>query len=347
MSKSRIASTFWAGAPILTLLALTVVAMRDRTTASGSGGGGGSGGGASDGAEDAAESKMKAQPPARSWWELAKRVVARMGDDNLTLIAAGVSFYALLSIFPALSVFVSIYATFADVNSIQKTIADVSAFVPEEASKLLFDTLKSFIEKPASTIGLALLTSVALGLWTARAGVSSMMTGLNIAGGVKEKRSFIVQQLVALGLTTGSIVFAAAAIFTLALLPALIKLLAVDESISTWLLYLRWPLLAVGVGLGVAALYRWAPSWNDASWRWLTPGAAMATVLWLAGSALFSIYVSRLGSYDATYGSLGAVIVLLLWFWLSALVVMLGATVDAELKVRDEHGLEPTPQEVA
>jgi membrane protein len=267
-------------------------------------------------------------------WQIAKNVIARIGRDNLTLVAAGVAFYAMMAIFPAIAAFASIYGLFSDPGGVQAQIMQFANLMPESALKLLTDALQAFSTKSDSALNLALFISLAFAVWSAKAGVSSLMTGLNIANETIEKRGFLVQQLVGLVLTFGALIFAIVAFSAIALLPAVIAFFPLNEGLKVVLGLGRWPLLAMLVCFGLAVLYHFGPFREQAKWRWITWGAAIATVLWLAGSAAFSFYVSRFGSYDATYGSLAAPVVLLLWFWLSGLVVLLGAEIDAEL----EHG---------
>jgi membrane protein len=170
------------------------------------------------------------------------------------------------------------------------------------------------------------------------------MTGLNIANEQDEKRSFILQQVVAIALTVGAVVFAMVALSALAVLPVLIGFLPLTDELKTALDLGRWPLLAVLVAFALAVVYRFGTYEEHPKWRWISWGAAIATVLWIIGSALFSFYVSRFGSYDATYGSLAAPVVLLLWFWLSALIVLIGSEIDAELDHSDSGEALPTPE---
>lgn len=160
------------------------------------------------------------------------------------------------------------------------------------------------------------------------------MTGLNIAYEETEKRSFIMQTLIALGLTLGGMVFAIVAILAVAIIPAALAFLHVDEFIAQLLNVARWPLLAGMVVLGLAVIYRYAPSRSHPRWKWISWGSGIAAALWMLGSVIFSYYVSHFGSYDATYGALGSVVVLLLWFWVSATVLLVGAEVDAEIDAR-------------
>jgi membrane protein len=271
---------------------------------------------------------------SQTLWRIAVNVVLRIGRDNLTLVAAGVAFYAMTAIFPAIAAFVSIYGLFADPHAVHSQIAAYANLLPDNALKLLTDALDSFSAKSGSALNVALLISLSIALWSAKAGVSSLMTGLNIANETIEKRNLLLQQGIALALTLGAILFSMVAFAAIALLPAVIAVFPLEDGIKTILGLGRWPLLAVLVCFGLAVVYRFGPYRERAKWRWITWGAAIATVLWLTGSALFSFYVSRFGSYDATYGSLAAPVILLLWFWLSALIVLLGAEIDAEL----EHG---------
>jgi membrane protein len=276
-------------------------------------------------------------------FQIAKNVVARVGKDNLTLVAAGVAFYAMTAIFPAIAAFVSMYGLFADPTTVQQQISGFSGLLPESSLKLLTDALQGYASKSHTSLNIALVVSIVLALWSAKAGVQALMTGLNIANETEEKRSFIMQQVVALALTLGAVVFAMLALTAVALLPVAINLLPLDDQLKTILNLGRWPLLAVLMCFSFAVIYRFAPCRAHPKWRWITWGAAIGTVLWIVGSALFSVYVSSFGSYDKTYGSLAAPVVLLLWFWVSALVVLVGAEVDAELQHGQGRETRPVP----
>ena len=267
----------------------------------------------------------------RSIWSIAAAAWRRFQRDNVSLVAAGVAFYVLLAIFPALAAFVSIYGLFADANTIQEHVQAAMAVMPAQGAELLGDSLHSLVSQQRTSINLALITGSALALWSARAGASALMTGLNIAYEEEEKRSFLVQQAIALALTLGGLIFSAIAIGAVALIPAILNVLPLEPLMRSALAIGRWPLIAVLMTLALAVIYQVAPCRGHRRWRWITWGAGIATILWIAGSALFSIYVAHFGSYNATYGSLAAVVILLLWFWLSALLVLLGAEIDAEI----------------
>ena len=159
--------------------------------------------------------------------QIAKNVFVRIGKDNLSLVAAGVAFYAMTAIFPAIAAFVSIYGLFADPAKVQDQVASLSSLLPAASLKLLTDALQSYASKSHSSLNFALLVAVALALWSAKAGVSALMTGLNIANEQEEKRSFIMQQIVALALTLGAIVFGMIALAALAVLPVTDRLSAI------------------------------------------------------------------------------------------------------------------------
>jgi membrane protein len=278
----------------------------------------------------------------KGMWEILKRVFLRMGKDNLTLVAAGVAFYGLLAIFPALAALVSIYGLVADPQHVMETAGQISSFIPTEAAKLITDALQKLVTASKPSLNTAAIIAIAIALFSARSGMGSLMTGLNIACEVPEKRSFIMQQVIALGLTLGAVVFAVVALATVAGVPVVLKILPLGQFTEILISVLRWPLLAVLIFLGLAVIYRFAPSLPLPQWRFISRGAITAAVVWIAGSALFSFYVSKFGDYDATYGSLGAVAILMLWLWLSALIVLLGATIDAEVDRKEEES--PAPQ---
>jgi membrane protein len=291
-----------------------------------------------------AESPWQISP--RGWWDVIVRVWRRVGADNLALVAAGVAFYAMLAVFPALAAFVSTYGLIADPHSVRQTAVELSAFLPPEAAKLLIDALSALVDKAPSRLSLGLMLGLLIALWGARAGMSALMTGLNIANEEEEKRGFIEQQIVALLLTIGALMVAGVVVVALAVIPVVLALFPIGDGARLALGLARWPILAAMMMIGLAVLYRFAPSRREPRWEWVSWGAVFATTFWLGASAAFSYYVSRFGAYDAMYGSLGAVIVLLLFFWLTALIVLVGAMLNAEAEhqtMRDTTIGRPKP----
>lgn len=268
----------------------------------------------------------------------------RVSRDNLMLVAAGVAFYAMTAVFPAIAAFVSIYGFFADPGGVRGQLESLSNLLPADALKLLTDALQGFARKSQPTLSVALVVSLAVALWSAKAGISSLMTGLNIANETNEERGIVRQQLTGLALTVGAIVFAAIALTLLAVLPVLVAFVHLSAMGKSVVGIGRWILLALLICLALAILYRFGPCRERAKWRWITLGSATATIIWLIGSGAFTFYVSHFASYDKTYGSLAAPVVLLLWFWLSALVVLVGAEIDAEMEHDDGQTARRLPE---
>jgi membrane protein len=292
------------------------------------------------------EAEHPRQIPLAGWKDILLRLWRRMNADNLTLVAAGVAFYAMLAIFPALAAFVSTYGLIADPGKVRETAIELSAFMPAEAGKLLIDALSALVARATSQLSIGLIFSVLIALWSARAGLAALMTGLNIANEEEEKRGFLEQQVVAMLLTMGALLFAGVVVIAIGIIPLILAFLPIEDTQRTLLGLARWPILAFLMMIAMAVLYRYAPSRREPKWQWVSRGAVVATLLWLVASAGFSFYVTHFGSYDAMYGSVGAVVILLLWFWLSALIVLLGAALNAEAEhqtLRDTTRGAPKP----
>lgn len=284
---------------------------------------------ATDPLPDVAPGWMKTSRRARSLWTVVNRVSNRIGQDNLTLAAAGVAFYTMFALFPAMGALVSIYGLFGDAHVVQSQVQQLTALLPAQPATLINDALNALTAKPKASLNWGLVVSLGLAIWGARAGTSSMMSGLNVALERRETRSILKQNAVAIGLTFGAIIFAIVVLAAVAVLPLVINVMPIDEDLKHWLAYLRWPLLGAFILVALDVIYRFAPSATRPHWQFISVGTIFATLLWMGGSWAFSLYVTRFGSYDATYGPLGAVIVLLLWFWISAFIVLVGATIDA------------------
>ena len=278
---------------------------------------------------DAAPDWLKRSRRARSLWTVASRVQTRISQDNLMLIAAGIAFYGMFAIFPALGALVSIYGLFGDTHMVQTQVQQLTALLPHETGNLINQSLNALLSKPSGSLNSGLLFSLGLAIWGARAGTSSLMSGLNVATERRELRSVLHFQMLALGLTLGAIVFAIVALTAVAIVPIVVAFLPVDVVLQSWLAYARWPVLFVFILAALDIIYRFGPSSTKSHWHLVSAGTIFAGVFWILASSAFSLYVTRFNSYDATYGSLGAVIVLLLWFWISALIVLTGATIDS------------------
>jgi membrane protein len=258
-------------------------------------------------------------------------MLARIAADRLPIIAAGVAFYALLAIFPALASMVAIYGLLLDPAQIGLQIQAMTRMVPTQAIELIVEQLHDLTATDRGSLGLGAASALALALWSASVGVRTLIGALNVAYDVREERSFIRRAAVSMILTIGAIAGGIVAIAALVVLPAVLRFLGLDPTLHGLLSYARWPIVAAMVWLGLLVVYRFGPDRRNAQWDWLNTGAAVAIVIWLAGSVLLSWYVENLDNFSSTYGSLGAVVVLLMWFLMSSYAVLLGAEINAEL----------------
>jgi membrane protein len=270
------------------------------------------------------------QIPRRGWWNILQRVTQRFMGENLSLVAAGVGFYALLGLFPAIAALVTTYGLLFDPAQIQQQFNELRGIMPAQVHELISNQLESAGAGADPALGLGLAGAVILALWGATRGTRALIIALNIAYDEREKRGFFTLNLVAFGLTLFLVLVLMAGIVATVAVPIVLNVLNLGGPSATLANWLRWPVLALVALLALAIFYRYGPSRREARWRWLPLGSVVAGVLWLVASALFSFYVANFGAYNATYGSLGAVIVLLLWLYLSAASVIIGAGINAE-----------------
>jgi membrane protein len=270
--------------------------------------------------------------PAKGWKDIFWRVYANISEHRVVSIAAGVTFFVLLAIFPAIAALVAIYGLVADPSTIGQHLNDLSSVLPGGASEIIGDQLQRLTSQPSSKLGFALLAGVGVSLWSANAGMKALFDALNVVYGEKEKRSFIRLNLVSLGFTLGSILLLMVAFSAIAVLPAMLGYLGLSNA-TGWLIEIgKWPVLLLFVAAAMSLVYREGPSRKKPQWRWVTWGSGFASIAWLIVSILFSWYASHFGSYNKTYGSLGAAIGLMTWMWLSFVVILLGAELDAEME---------------
>jgi membrane protein len=261
--------------------------------------------------------------PAAGWKMVLKRTFKQLKSDNVPVVAGGVAYYAFLALVPALAAIVSIYGIVADPSDVGRQLESFFGALPRDAADLLREQVESITSQQAGGLGLAAVVGILASLWSASKGMQAMIAALNIAYDEEETRKGLRLRAITLGMT----VFMAAGIVLL------IALMIVAGSVGGAVVgVVRWPVLFGALVLGLALLYRYAPDRDDPAWRWITPGAAVAGVLVVGGSFAFATYVNNFGKYSETYGSLGAIVVLLLWLNLTAYVVVLGAELDAELE---------------
>jgi membrane protein len=268
--------------------------------------------------------------PPRGWFAILRRVKAEVKEDNVTLLAAGVAFYAMLAIFPAIIAVVTVYGMVADPNQVESQVGEFAKSLPSGADELLTEQLRNVTQAGRQSLSIGLAVSLLAVLWSASSGVQGLVKGLNLVYDERESRGFLKLRGLSLLLTLGAIVVAVVALALITVFPAVIDDLGLGQAGELAASIARWVVLALLVLVALAVVYRLAPDRANPRWRWVSWGAVVALVVWLLGSVGFSWYVDNFGKYNQTYGALAAVIVLLLWLFLSAFAVLLGAELDAE-----------------
>ena len=284
--------------------------------------------------------------PARGWKDILVRTYGELGEDRVVAIAAGVTFYVLLAIFPAIAALVSLYGLFADPQTISEHLNSVGAVLPGGAVDIVGEQINRVTEQGSGTLGATFFTGLAISLWSANAGIKALIDALNIVYGEKEKRGFFKLNALSLTFTVGIIAFMLLAMGAMVALPIVLDHVGLGRVTEALIKLGRWPVMFLVVALGIALLYRYGPSRDTAKWRWVSWGSALAAIVWIVASILFSWYAANFGSYNKTYGSLGAVIGFMTWIWISTIVVLLGAELDAEMEhqtARDTTEGKPRP----
>ncbi|SDD29853.1 membrane protein [Paracoccus isoporae] len=263
------------------------------------------------------------------WWAVLKGTVKEIGEDRVTSVAGGVTFFGLLALFPAITALVSIFGLVADPEVIRQQLDSLQEFVPSSALDIIRGQVEAIIESPGTALSFAGIAGLLATLWSANGGMKALMDALNVAWFQRERRGFVMLNIVSLAMTLGAIVLVIALVATIAVLPALLDWLPIPAETRDLVTAIRWPIMFAVLLLAISALYRWGPSRDDAHFSWISPGALFAAVGLVAASALFSFYTSNFASYNETYGTLGAVVVLMMWMWISAIVVLVGAEINA------------------
>ncbi len=290
------------------------------------------------------EARAPHEIPPQGWRMVLRRMWRETISDRMSMLAASCAFFALLALFPAISVLISFYGLVLDPNTVAGHLAPLRDVLPPAAFDLVAQRVHDLAGKGTTVLSWRAAIGLLVALWSAMAGTKSLMMALNIAYEERETRSFLRFNLVAMVLTLGGIFGVTVALSVIVGVPAILQLDVLGAYTALAVRVLSFALLLGFVILGLAVLYRICPDRQDARWRWITPGSILAALLWLVLSSLFSYYVSNFASYDAAYGSLGAVVVALLWFYLSAFVVMLGAELNAELELQTRRDTTTGPE---
>lgn len=290
------------------------------------------------------KARAPGQIPARGWKDIAVRVKRELEKDRVASVAAGVAFFGVLSVFPAMIALVSIYGLIADPMDVERQMSSLAKLMPGPAQQVLGERMSALVSSPQNRLSLSLVISVVVALWTASSGTKALIEAVNLAYDETERRGFVKLRGLALLMAVALIVFGLVALGVIAILPIAFEWIGLGGT-GRWVAELiRWPLLALAAMVGLSALYRFAPNRSRPRWRWVSLGAVIATVLWLAASIGLSVYVSNFGNYDATYGALAGVIVLMLWMFVSTLSILVGAEINAEMEAQTAEDSTTGPE---
>lgn len=272
-------------------------------------------------------------PAAFGSKSLLLRVCAGLLEDRIFSLAAASTYFSLLAIFPALAALVGIYGLFSDPGNIDAQLATLQGLLPQGGLTVISDELKRISSQTGGTLGLAMIGGLLVSLWSANSAAKSLFDSLNQIYGEKEERGYLRLTLITLAFTLGAVAVVTLVVGTLIVLPHVI---AIPPEALTAMRFAKWPLLFVVIAFALTLVYRFGPNRRIARWKWLTWGSATAAALWIVASFLFSWYAANFGSFNKTYGSLGAVVGFMVWIWISMIVVLLGAEIDAVLE-RSRH----------
>lgn len=268
---------------------------------------------------------------------VAKATFNRVGEDRVTSVSGGVTFFGLLSLFPSITAFVSIYGLWADPLTIQSHLDMLETLLPESSLEIIRSQVVAIASASTGALSLAGVLALLVAFWSANGGMKALLSALNVAFFQRETRGIVQLNVVAMCFTLGGLAMIALMLTTIAVVPVVLRLLPIGWGAETILSVIRWPLMLGLLVVALAAVYRWGPAAPKSRWRWISPGAVLAAVTLVITSMLFSWYAVNFGNYNETYGSLGAVVALMTWLWLNATIVLVGAELNSELEAHLKH----------
>jgi membrane protein len=272
------------------------------------------------------------QIPWRGWYDIVWRTYREMQSDRLLSIAGGVSFFVLLAIFPAITALVSAYGLLFSPGTITNNLALLNDVVPDNVLSIVHEQTSRIASNSGSALSIGIVVGILVSLWSAMSGVKAMIDALNVIYEQKESRSFIKLNLVALAFTLAGFAAFLLAIASIVVLPLILSPIGLANLTETLTRVARWPVLLIVLLIGLAVLYRYGPDRRAARWQWVTAGSVFAAMTWIIASFLFSWYLASFANYNATYGSLGAAVGVMIWLWISTTVMLLGAELNAEIE---------------
>lgn len=275
--------------------------------------------------------------PFSGWIDIGRRVVREVSDDRVPLVAAGGAFFMLLALFPGLTAFVSLYGFVSDPQTIADHIALLGGLLPSGGVDLIEAQLKSLVSQDPSALSLGFIAGLATALWSTNSGIKTLFAAMNVAYNEREKRGFFRLNFISFGFTLAALAIGMLFIVSVGVVPAVLAFAGLGHLTEFLVSVLRWPVMFVACWAAIAVVYRYGPSRRRAEWRWIMVGSLLATAVWIGMSILFSWYLTNFADYDKTYGSLGAVIGLMMWTWISLTILVLGAELNSEI----EHQVQP------
>jgi membrane protein len=278
------------------------------------------------------QASSPSQIPFTGWKDILWRTYARIGEDRLLAVAAGVVFYGLLALFPAITAVVSLYGLFAKASTINDQLSAAGGLLPGGALSIVQDQINRLVAKGDAKLGLGFILGLAIALWSTNSGMKAILDALNVVYEEKEKRGFVKLNLVSVCFTLGGIASVLLALGAVVVMPIALTFLGLHAATDMLFRMLRWPVLLALVVVGLAVLYRFGPSRREPRWQWISVGSVVAAVAWLTASGLLSWYLANFANYDTTYGSLGAAIGMMTWMWLSSIVILFGAELNSEIE---------------
>ena len=275
--------------------------------------------------------------PKQGWWNAIKDTASGFNDDRLMTEAAGMTFYTLLALFPAIATLISLYGLIADPSTIAGQLQAAEGVIPEGGLEIIKQQVASLTANGHQALGFGVAFGLLASLWSANSGIKSLFDALNICYHERETRSFLRRTLISFCFTLGALVFLILALTSIVVVPLVFKFIGLASELPVILAVFRWPFLVVVLSLFLGLVYRYGPSRNKVRWQWVSWGSAIASILWVIASLGFSYYVANFGSYNKTYGSLGAAIGFMTWIWISSMVVLLGGELNSELERQAGH----------
>ena len=287
--------------------------------------------------------------PASGWKDILLRVYANISKHRILALAAGMTYYSILAIFPAIAALVAVYGLFSDPSTITRHLDQLGGFLPDGAIEVAREQLTRVASKGSQTLGITFLLGLGVSLWSSNAAMKALFDTLNIVHDEEEKRGFFKLNVISLSFTVGGVMFVVTALGSIVAVPVILNYAGFSAWGDLLLRAGRWPAMFLVLTFALAIIYRYGPSRAAPRWRWITVGSAIAALLWLIVSGGFSWYAANFGNFNATYGSLGAVVGFMTWLWISAIVILLGAEIDAEMEhqtTRDTTTGSPKPMGV-